>query len=199
MIDLVGIRFGKLVVVERLGNDKHNKTRWMCKCDCGNLKEIGGWDLRAEHSKSCGCLRTQTLVQRNLKAPYFWIFTMAKQHAVASNKSFELEYEDILDFVKINKCHYCETELVWEKHGVKGKYHGYRLDRVNNDLGYMRENCVVCCTSCNRIKGNQFTHDEMLTIGKFVKSVIDKRVQYEKRPSANKRMHIECSEGNSSE
>jgi hypothetical protein len=35
--DLVGVRFGRLVVISRAENIKRN-TRWNCRCDCG--KEI---------------------------------------------------------------------------------------------------------------------------------------------------------------
>lgn len=34
-IDLTGQRFGKLTVIKRIENDKHNKAQWLCKCDCG--------------------------------------------------------------------------------------------------------------------------------------------------------------------
>lgn len=177
MIDLTGEKFGRLIVVERLQNDKHNKTRWMCKCECGNTKSIGGWELRKEQSKSCGCLRKETTAERNKKLPYFWIFTMARQHASASKKDFQLTYNDILDFIGITKCHYCEKTIRWERHGTKKFYHGYQLDRMDNNKGYIKNNCVVCCSQCNRIKGNQFTHDEMLEIGKFVRNIINKRIQ----------------------
>jgi hypothetical protein len=29
---------------------------------------------------------------------------------------------------------------------------GYNLDRLNSDKGYTKENCVVCCGACNRMK-----------------------------------------------
>lgn len=35
MIDLIGQRFGRLIVIERVDNDKNGRLRWLCLCDCG--------------------------------------------------------------------------------------------------------------------------------------------------------------------
>ena len=47
------------------------------------------------------------------------------------------------DFKKIwqRPCIYCGTEI--KTIGV---------DRINNSLGYTKENCVPCCTRCNKMK-----------------------------------------------
>ena len=36
--NLIGKRFGKLVVLNRAENDASGHTRWLCQCDCGNQK-----------------------------------------------------------------------------------------------------------------------------------------------------------------
>ena len=56
-IDLKGERFGKLTVIERIANDKHNKARWLCQCDCGKKTNSSTNNLRGGKSKSCGCGR----------------------------------------------------------------------------------------------------------------------------------------------
>lgn len=57
--DLVGQRFGRLVVLQREPNDKHYSAMWLCECDCGNQKILRGKDLRKGQIKSCGCLRKE--------------------------------------------------------------------------------------------------------------------------------------------
>lgn len=58
IIDLVGKRFGKLVVLKRNGVDpKSHKIIWLCKCDCGNEIEAQGRWLRFGRTTSCGCDR----------------------------------------------------------------------------------------------------------------------------------------------
>lgn len=54
-IDLVGQRFGKLLVLERGKRvGKTGNSYWLCKCECGVEKEISAIALR-HGQKSCGC------------------------------------------------------------------------------------------------------------------------------------------------
>lgn len=53
-LDLVGQRFGRLVVICRAKNiDGH--AQWICRCDCGNEIITRGSSLNNGRTKSCGC------------------------------------------------------------------------------------------------------------------------------------------------
>lgn len=55
--NLVGQRFGKLVVLELLEeSNSFNRRMYRCKCDCGNEAIVASHSLRAGHTHSCGCL-----------------------------------------------------------------------------------------------------------------------------------------------
>ena len=54
-IDLSGMRFGKLTVISVGSVTKSGHAKWLCKCDCGNTKEIRGDRLGNGQAKSCGC------------------------------------------------------------------------------------------------------------------------------------------------
>lgn len=54
--NLVGKRYGRLVVTEELG---HGYV--MCHCDCGNNKKIRKWQIMQGAIHSCGCLRRETV------------------------------------------------------------------------------------------------------------------------------------------
>lgn len=55
-INYEGKRFGNLVVIKRLPNNK-NKVVWLCKCDCGNICEKTSAKLRYGYSFMCdNCL-----------------------------------------------------------------------------------------------------------------------------------------------
>lgn len=60
-IDLTGKKFGKLKVIKETEHLKGR--RWLCKCDCGNKKNIivSTSMLRSGNKKSCGCLREYDL------------------------------------------------------------------------------------------------------------------------------------------
>ena len=55
LIDLSGKRFGKLMVIERVGTDRNHRPTWKCICDCGTEKVIDGSSLRSGMTVSCGC------------------------------------------------------------------------------------------------------------------------------------------------
>ena len=54
-IDLVGVRFGKLVVLGYAGKNKRRESLWRCACDCGNESIVRGDVLRRGTTNSCGC------------------------------------------------------------------------------------------------------------------------------------------------
>lgn len=53
--DLTNKKFGRLTALYRLHNTG-NKTKWLCICDCGNLKEARQDQLCNGRTKSCNCL-----------------------------------------------------------------------------------------------------------------------------------------------
>lgn len=59
-----GQRFNMLTVLEEFETLKKCR-RFLCKCDCGNVKAHKLIFLTSGQSKSCGCLRKKTFVDRN--------------------------------------------------------------------------------------------------------------------------------------
>ena len=66
-IDMIGKRFGRLLVVEEKGyreiknGDKiRKKNQWLCKCDCGKEIVTTGEQLRSGNTTSCGCYYKET-------------------------------------------------------------------------------------------------------------------------------------------
>lgn len=54
-IEMIGKRFGKLVVEGIAGRDNQKQLMYQCRCDCGNITKVRGYKLRQGASKSCGC------------------------------------------------------------------------------------------------------------------------------------------------
>jgi hypothetical protein len=59
MINLIGKRFGRLVVTAYAGKDKRGHAFWRAVCDCGNIVAVKGNNLMWGHTKSCGCLQKE--------------------------------------------------------------------------------------------------------------------------------------------
>jgi hypothetical protein len=53
--EMLGTRFGKLIVTKRAENLKDGTAVWACLCDCGAERNVAGTKLRAGRQKSCGC------------------------------------------------------------------------------------------------------------------------------------------------
>lgn len=58
-LDLVGQRFGRLTVLERIGSNGGKYVYWRCKCDCGNTVDVATRWLRSGGIVSCGCNRRE--------------------------------------------------------------------------------------------------------------------------------------------
>ena len=174
MLKLKDKRFGKLIVID-YAYTKNKKTYWLCKCDCNSSpKIILGSKLTYGGVKSCGCLRHS----KHYDLPYQWIYSIllrwVKESRYHDFIKDVMSYEDFLTFTKIDECHYCGEKIVWSEHTTYiGQYYNsdrkrkrnvnrkYNLDRKDNSKGYTKDNCVVCCTQCNFIKGKSLTYDEM--------------------------------------
>lgn len=68
LIDLTGQRFGRLTVLERAGSYQYpfggSVAVWRCRCDCGEVVDIIGKNLKAGATRSCGCLRRDMIRER---------------------------------------------------------------------------------------------------------------------------------------
>lgn len=59
-IDRTGQRFGWLTAISRdFEHQKGKNVRWNCKCDCGNIVSVAGYQLVTGHTISCGCIKSK--------------------------------------------------------------------------------------------------------------------------------------------
>lgn len=84
---------------------------------------------------------------------------VVKKHIGYANIKFDLEYTDFEKLIN-GECYYCgdiKSNKLIKKNYKPFYYNG--IDRVNNEIGYTKENCVSCCEFCNKAKRN-ITVDE---------------------------------------
>lgn len=62
--ELIGKRFGRLVVIERESKDKRH-PHLICKCDCGKQVSVNVEQLLLGKTKSCGCFRIENTFVEN--------------------------------------------------------------------------------------------------------------------------------------
>lgn len=63
--DLVGQRFGKLLVLKKVPHEGYS-SYYLCKCDCGKEKVIRGSHLKTGKIRSCTCLRNNMITKHGL-------------------------------------------------------------------------------------------------------------------------------------
>lgn len=92
------------------------------------------------------------------------------------HKEFDLSLEEY-SFLIHQPCFYCgdlpTEDNVWNKSGkritqTEEVYSCNGIDRVDSDKGYFIENCVPCCTICNRMKLDLSTNLFLLQIEKII-------------------------------
>ena len=65
-LQLKGMRFGRWMVTERSTRKQHSTFKWVCRCDCGTIREVSGSDLLKGGSRSCGCINKERIINGNI-------------------------------------------------------------------------------------------------------------------------------------
>lgn len=155
--DLTGQRFGKLVALERV-NEERRGFLWKCQCECGKLAEVKSYSLLNGHTRSCGCLVSGGVLVRNLNAGEAQVRDIFRGY-VTSAKRRDLPWALSLDQLRelvLRPCHYCGAPPSNLQKGSRGNsrksllYNG--IDRRDNKQGYLSDNVVTCCPRCNWAK-----------------------------------------------
>ena len=164
---IVGKRVGRLVVIKRAGTRRDKSGRafsvWLCKCDCGNEKEVQRSSLTRGSTKSCGCWLNEIQQFGSLIKPYQALYNKLMSTMARRKRKFTepaMMYEEFLEFTKTSECHYCAATIKWSAHAIIRNGSGYNLDRKDNEIGYTKDNCVACCKRCNWAKLDHFTYEQ---------------------------------------
>lgn len=153
-IDKTGQIIGNWVVLKRIERIQRRDPIWLCKCKlCDQEKEVSGNSLR-NGSKSCGCWKhyikpPPVINVTPVQAKTTTIRARYRNEAIRRNLEFSLSKEQFFDII-MKECFYCSKigqNCQKMQNGESFYYNG--IDRVDNNKGYLLENCVPCCKKCN--------------------------------------------------
>lgn len=142
-VNISGQKFGMLYAIKLDSRDRHNRERWLFKCDCGKEKVIEKSSVKTGHTKSCGC----------------WQIENNKVIGITHNKSKTREFKIWLGIKKrcLNKKH--STYKNYGGRGIKicdrwkdsfenfladigsAPSELYSIDRIDNNGNYEPSNC----------------------------------------------------------
>lgn len=147
--NLVGTRFGRLVVLERVGS-KNSNILWGCLCDCGNIHDAISRDLKNGRIKSCGCLRNETTGDRarthGARFSRLYRIWAAMKYRCKSDKDTIARFyknrgitvcEEWLDFKNFSN----DMKNSYDNHVIQHGEKNTTLDRINGNIGYSKSNC----------------------------------------------------------
>jgi hypothetical protein len=164
--NLLGQRFGMLLVLKSAGRDKKSNALWECRCDCGNIKTFQGSKLIMKNNptKSCGCSRILPSGQGAFNKLFYTYSYDAKRRGFA----FDLTKDDFKNITK-QPCFYCgeNPSKVFGAKGNNGTYTYTGVDRIDSNKGYIKGNVIPCCSFCNTMKMNLNYNEFLFRIKKI--------------------------------
>lgn len=157
-VNLVGQRFARLLVLKQLPDRTvRGKILWLCLCDCGNETKTISADIKRGKKRSCGCLKRETSIafikaRINPDSSFRRLYLNYQFNAAKQKRDFALSREDFRRLTSA-ACHYCgRRPSSVQVCGETGRYVYNGIDRRDSSLGYVLENCVACCWTCNQMK-----------------------------------------------
>jgi hypothetical protein len=165
--DITGVKVGKLTVLYETDRCPKGRDQWVCRCDCGTELIKSGTQLRQKRAvKSCGCAYIKLDPEK--RGINRLIRDYQRERA---NRHYEwsLTFEEA-EFLFKGNCFYCgapPSQVCKTYKEARNRifllFNG--IDRVDNTKGYLSENVVSCCCTCN--KGKQD-----LTVPQFLEWII---------------------------
>ena len=138
------------------------KERGKFRCDCGNETITDLYSVEHSITKSCGCLSRKHMQQIGLANPRRlksgestgnYLYHQYKSKAKHRNLVFEISKEEFFLLTQ-QHCFYCHSKpsTICKIRGGYGAFIYNGLDRLINSKGYVKENVVSCCPTCNFMK-----------------------------------------------
>ncbi len=160
----IGQKFGRWIVLERAPDRTNPKGRpmvfWLCRCDCGTVREVRAGNLAGGQSVSCGCLTREKTSERAVKRNTLRraenpalnaLYTLYRRGADKRNLPFQFSPETF-EQITSKHCYFCGCPPL-QKITRRGRIYIYNgVDRLDSRLGYTEENSVPSCVNCNRAK-----------------------------------------------
>jgi hypothetical protein len=142
LVDLIGQRFGRLLVIEPHYSSKYKRVLWLCQCECGKEKIVLGYNLKSGNTQSCGCLGKEG------------------NHAIHGHHRRGKATREYKSWASMKERCTNPNHKYWKNYGGRGitvckkwmefsnflmdmgeRPSGCTLERIKNEKGYFKKNC----------------------------------------------------------
>ena len=156
-INLAGRVFGRLTVLERDTNKKA-KTYWICNCDCGAVRSVWSAHLLRGHTRSCGCLVSETsreLAYKHLAGKRGsdhprWLSELPRDERNSRRTQKDKDWAASIVARSNYRCELCGATGRLNAHHIKA-YASYPKLRTKLSNGIAL--CIPCHTGFHRTRG----------------------------------------------
>lgn len=175
--NLVGQRFGRLLVVEKVKGKTlksgYEEQTYKCVCDCGNEVILPYSRLTTGNTSSCGCLAIEMLKDRSFKhgMSKTKIYDVWKEMRYRCSKETDKSYKYYGERgIKVCEEWDCSFETFYKWALKTGYKEGLEIDRIDTLGDYEPNNCrwVTRIQQMNNIRTNR-----ILNINGFSKTMAE--------------------------
>ena len=139
VVDMVGRRIGRLVVVQRMApHPTMRGAMWLCLCDCGGQTTVVGGDLRRgeDSTRSCGCSSTEHGHARANRKTVEYITWRNLRRRVRRPSAKDIPY-----YAGVTVCERWSSFAAFLADMGPRPGPGYSIDRINCTGNYEPSNC----------------------------------------------------------
>lgn len=178
-IDYTGKKFNKLLIIKQYKPFKLSRQFVYCKCDCGVETKTSLSKVVLGLVKSCGCIRKgmpQPKIRKGFGVSSFnKLYDSYKRRSKIKCIEFKISKSFAKKLYKKN-CYYCgvEPSSICKLKGGYGHFIYNGIDRMDNEKGYVSDNCIPCCTLCNYLKNNMHISEFCKIINKISENLKNK-------------------------
>ena len=140
-INMIGLKFGKLLVIGEHSKDRNGHITYMCKCDCGKYHNANGDHLRRIKITHCGCSKLKGKIHPQFKgyeelSKNWFINHISRKSRKRRDVPININPEYLWNlFIKQDrKCILSGLDIRIDN---TEKYNTASVDRIDNTKGYI--------------------------------------------------------------
>lgn len=141
MKDYSGAIYHNIYVVNKILGNKYN-----FKCYCGKIFISNVYDIIKNKTKSCGCLKSAQLSQRNKNNSIhgMWLSPIYKAWSSMISRCYNKNNDSYVRYGGrgITVCDEWRKDFLSFYKDMGERPDGYSIERKNYNLGYFKDNCI---------------------------------------------------------